>query len=157
MEKLHGTRTRSKVISTNFFLFYPLPWIEEIKKKKKWTNIYKQDYAEGKKMCAEIIFRNVKAYFSWESEKKVTLEGHKQWASIYIWGTLCQVYRCWGNWIQWRDSLNHCKVGKTRPQPNSPEKNHRQPMTMAVKEKKEVEEEGENTTVPFQILWNLIN
>lgn len=157
MEKLQWTRTKNKVISTHFLFLLPTPVDWRNLKKKKWTNIYKQDYAEGKKMCVEIIFRNVKAYFSWESEKKVTLEGHKQWASIYIWGTLCQVCHCWGNWIQWRDSLNHCKVGKTRPKPNSLEKNHRQPMTMAVKEKKEVEEEGENTTVPFQILWNLIN
>lgn len=103
-----------------------------------------------------------------------TLEGHNQWASIYIWGTVYQVCHCWGNWNQWRDSLMHCKEGTNCQQPNSLEKNHNQlkmdsgqiflqhkkmdlPALVWVpmaKPKRQPEQEAE-TTMPFQILSRL--
>lgn len=103
-----------------------------------------------------------------------TLEGHSQWVSTYIWGTVYQVCHCRGNWNQWRGSLMHCKEGTNCRQPNSLEKNHIQlkmdsgqifvqhkkmdlPALVCVpmaEPKRQPEQEAE-TTMPFQILSRL--
>lgn len=75
---LYNRNTRTKVklcgnymehgLKSDFYTLFsllhtPVDWRKLKKKKKKWTNIYKQDYAEGKKNVCRNHFLEQKSLF----------------------------------------------------------------------------------------------